>query len=139
MVDVRRVGILSPGDMGAGIGLALSQSGLEVLTCLAGRSDLTRLRAEEAGIMDVADYDTLVQQVDLLLSVLVPSEARSIADQVAASLQRTGARPVLAECNAIAPQTVRDIERVIRAAGGNFVDAGIVGSPPRHAGDSAHV
>ena len=32
MVEVRRVGILSPGDMGAGIGLALRQSGLDVLT-----------------------------------------------------------------------------------------------------------
>jgi len=139
MVDVRRVGILSPGDMGAGIGLALTQSGLEVLTCLAGRSDLTRLRAEEAGIKSVPDYDTLVQQVDVVLSVLVPSEARSIANEVAASLQHTRARPVYVECNAIAPQTVRDIEQVIRAAGSEFVDAGIIGSPPRRAGDSTHL
>ena len=137
-MDVRRVGILSPGDMGAGIGLALYQGGLEVKTCLAGRSQLTRLRAEEAGIHDVASYDEFVQGVDVLLSVLVPSEARGIADTVAATLRRTGARPVYVECNAIAPQTVRAIGEVITAAGAPFVDAGIIGSPPRHANDSTH-
>jgi 3-hydroxyisobutyrate dehydrogenase-like beta-hydroxyacid dehydrogenase len=79
-----------------------------------------------------------VQGVDLLLSVLVPSAARAIADDVAASLRRTGARPVYVECNAIAPQTVRAIEEVIRSAGAPFVDAGIIGSPPRHANDSMH-
>jgi 3-hydroxyisobutyrate dehydrogenase-like beta-hydroxyacid dehydrogenase len=124
--------------MGAGIGLALHQGGLEVMTCLAGRSQLTRLRAEEAGIQDLASYDDLVQGVDVLLSVLVPSAARDIAHDVAASLRRTGARPVYVECNAVAPQTVRAVEEVIRSAGAEFVDAGIIGSPPRHANDSAH-
>src|SRR5205809_736690 len=50
MVDVRTVGILSPGDMGAAIGSVLRQSGLDVITCLKDRSQLTRLRAAEAGI-----------------------------------------------------------------------------------------
>jgi 3-hydroxyisobutyrate dehydrogenase-like beta-hydroxyacid dehydrogenase len=128
---IRRVGILSPGDMGAGIGGVLNQTGFEVYTCLAGRSDLTRLRAEEAGFRDLPDYDALVQQVDLVLSVLVPAEARPLADAVAASMRRTGAHPVYADCNAIAPQTVLGIEQVIRDAGANFIDAGIIGGPPR--------
>ena len=136
MVDVNKIGILSPGDMGAGIGTVLHESGLDVLTCLEGRSQLTRLRAAEAGIRGVADLDELVQSVDVLLSVLVPSEARSLGDAVALSLRRTGARPVFVECNAIAPQTVRAIEAVIRAAGSNFVDVGIIGGPPRHPGDA---
>ena len=138
MEEVRRVGILSPGDMGAGIGTALRQGGLELLTCLEGRSELTRLRAAEAGISLVGDYDELIRQVDVLLSVLVPSEARSMAEDVAGSLRRTGARPVFVECNAIAPQTVREIEGIITAAGSTFVDAGIIGGPPRHAGDDTH-
>jgi 3-hydroxyisobutyrate dehydrogenase-like beta-hydroxyacid dehydrogenase len=137
MANVRRVGILSPGDMGAGIGTALRQAGLDVATCLEGRSELTRLRAAEAGIASTASVDELVQSVDVLLSVLVPSEARAIARRVASSLQRTGARPVFVECNAIAPQSVRDIEALINEAGTIFVDAGIIGSPPRHPGDGA--
>src|SRR5438309_5696312 len=137
MVDLPRIGILSPGDMGAGIGAVLHQSGLDVVTCLEGRSQLTRLRAEEAGIRDVANVDDLLGGVDVLLSVLVPAEARSIAETVASSLRRIAARPVFVECNAIAPQTVRTIEGVITAAGCAFIDAGIIGSPPSGAGDTA--
>ena len=126
-----RVGILSPGDMGAAIGDILGQGGLEVLTCLTGRSQLTRLRAEEAGFRAVADDDELVRSVDVLLSVLVPSEARPVAERVAASMRRTDARPVFVECNAIAPQTVAAIETLIVEAGARFIDAGIIGGPPR--------
>lgn len=131
MVEVRTVGILSPGDMGSGIGGVLHKTGLEVLTCLEGRSDLTRLRAREAGMDPAADLDDLVCRVDVLLSVLVPAEARTIAQQVAASLQRTRARPVYVECNAVAPHTVRAIEEIITGAGGGFVDVGIIGGPPQ--------
>ena len=36
-----------------------------------------------------------------------------------------------ADCNAIAPQTARRIEEIVTAAGGHFVDGGIIGGPPR--------
>ncbi|MGH2586554.1 MAG: DUF1932 domain-containing protein [Dehalococcoidia bacterium] len=128
---LRAVGILSPGDMGAAIGKMLHDGGVEVVTCLEGRGELTRLRAREAGFRDAPSLDALVSEVDLLLSVLVPAEALPLAERVAAGLQRTGARPVYADCNAIAPQTVAAIDAVIREAGSGFVDAGIIGGPPR--------
>src|SRR5688500_5199955 len=131
MHDIRRVGILSPGDMGAGIGGVLRQTGLEVLTSLEGRSELTRLRAREGGIADAGSIDDLVQGCDVILSVLVPSEATAIATRVAEGMRRRGAAPVFVECNAIAPQTVLAIEALIRDAGGDFIDAGIIGGPPR--------
>ena len=130
-MTVRSVGIISPGDMGAAVGQVLCDHGLEVVTCLAGRSELTRLRARQAGLREVADYDALVREVDLLLSVLVPAEAMTIAKHVAASLGRTGARPVYADCNAIAPRTVAGIARLVADAGVAFIDAGIIGPPPR--------
>src|SRR6185436_14670911 len=74
--------------------------------------------------------DDLVKKVDIILSSLVPDQAPGIAHEVAEAMKRTGARPVFAECNAIAPVTVEAIEREIRAAGGDFVDAGIIGGPP---------
>jgi 3-hydroxyisobutyrate dehydrogenase-like beta-hydroxyacid dehydrogenase len=132
------VGILSPGDMGAGIGGVLRQTGLDVMTSLEGRSALTRTRAHEAGIRDAGSIDDLVRQSDMVLSVLVPSEASSVAAQVAAAMGRTGARPVFVECNAIAPQTVLAIEQVIRDAGAGFIDAGIIGGPPRAPGGGTH-
>ncbi|HLF76070.1 MAG TPA: DUF1932 domain-containing protein [Dehalococcoidia bacterium] len=131
MADIRRVGILSPGDMGSGIGLVLHANSLDVLTCLEGRSALSRLRAQEAGFRDVPSLDDLVRESDMILSVLVPAEATPIAESVAAAMRRTGATPVYVECNAIAPQTVLAIETTIRSAGATFIDAGIIGGPPR--------
>ncbi|HLF72515.1 MAG TPA: DUF1932 domain-containing protein [Dehalococcoidia bacterium] len=138
MSDVRRVGIMSPGDMGGGIGGVLHESGFEVLTCLAGRSELTRVRAAEAGFRDTGDLDTLAREADVILSVLVPSEATPIAEAIAAAVKRTGAKPVFVECNAIAPQTVAAIEATMRGAGAGFIDAGIIGGPPRP-GYSPHI
>jgi 3-hydroxyisobutyrate dehydrogenase-like beta-hydroxyacid dehydrogenase len=138
MPDVKRVAILSPGDMGGAIGQVLHANGIDVLSCLAGRSELTRERAAEAGFRDVPDVDTLVRESDVILSVLVPSQATPVAEAVAAAMRRTGAHPAFAECNAIAPNTVLAVEHTIRAAGGPFVDAGIIGGPPR-AGYSPHI
>jgi 3-hydroxyisobutyrate dehydrogenase-like beta-hydroxyacid dehydrogenase len=128
---VGKVGILSPGDMGSATAAVLVHHGVEVYTCLAGRSDLTRLRAREAGLRDRPDVDTLVRQADLLLSILVPSEALTVAVQVAESLKRTGARLIYADCNAVSPGTVRRIAEAIEGAGSTFIDAGIIGGPPR--------
>lgn len=138
MPDVKRVAILSPGDMGGAIGQVLDAGGLDVLTCLEGRSELTRRRAAEAGFREVPSLDALVRESDVVLSVLVPAEATAVAEAVAAAMRRTGARPAFAECNAIAPHTVLAIERTIRAAGAPFVDAGVIGGPPR-AGYSPHI
>lgn len=129
-VTVKRVGILSPGDMGGATGGQLRNHGIEVYTCLEGRSDLTRRIAAEAGFVHTSSLDKLVETADLLLSILVPSQAAGLAEQVAAAMTRTGATPVFADCNAIAPQTVEKIGAMIRGAGATFIDAGIIGGPP---------
>lgn len=133
-----RVGIMSAGDMGSGFGSVLHAQGLEVFTCLAGRSDFTRLRATEAGFNDCTDLDQLVSSVDLFLSVLVPSEAMQLAKDVAAAMKRTGSTPVYADLNAIAPNTVLEIESIIRDAGAKFIDGSIIGGPPRE-GYTPHI
>jgi 3-hydroxyisobutyrate dehydrogenase-like beta-hydroxyacid dehydrogenase len=125
------VGIMSAGDMGGGIGDALHRGGLEVFTCLAGRSELTRQRAAEHGFKDTPDPDTLVRQIDLFISVLVPSEAVPLAEAIAAAMKRTGAHPAYADLNAIAPSTVQGIAKLVEAAGAQFIDGGIIGGPPR--------
>ena len=133
-----RIGIMSAGDMGSGFGSVLHTQGLDVHTCLAGRSDFTRLRATEAGFKDSPDLDHLVSNVDLFISVLVPSEAVQLAKDVAAAMKRTGATPVYADLNAIAPNTVLEIESIVRDAGAGFIDGGIIGGPPRE-GYSPHI
>ena len=128
---IRTVGIISAGDMGAAIGNVLRHGGLHVITPLEGRSELTRTRASEAGMRDSGSVDALVDDADLVLSVLVPAEANGIADTVIDAMRNTGKRPPFVECNAIAPQTVAAIGERVTAAGATFIDAGIIGSPPK--------
>lgn len=79
---------------------------------------------------ELPDLDALVREAGLILSVLVPAEAEGVAHQLAAAMQRTGARPVFADCNAISPGTMRRIADVVGAAGTMVIDAGIIGPPP---------
>ncbi len=125
------VGILSAGDMGAAIGAALTAGGVDVATSLEGRSSLTRLRADEAGIRDAGSVRALVEQCGVLLSVLAPSEAVAVAERVAGAMAESGARPVFVECNAVAPQTVQRIATLILDTGAPVIDAGIIGAPPK--------
>ena len=146
-MSVQTVGILSPGEMGAGVGAALRASGLSVLTCLAGRSPASCKRARAAGIEDVPDLSALAARCDLILSILVPAHARGVAAAVGDAARASGATTILADCNAIAPQTVQAIEADLEGSGVTLVDGGIVGGPPRNgqgprvyaSGTAAHV
>ena len=131
---IATVGLLSPGDMGHSIGGVLRANGLRVLTHLGGRSERTRVLAHKAGIDDTPSLEALVREADVLLGVLVPSRASEMAQAVAAAIEATGADLLYVDCNAIAPQTVRQIGETIAAAGGRFADVGIIGPPPRDGG-----
>ncbi|MHB1317486.1 MAG: NAD(P)-dependent oxidoreductase [Anaerolineae bacterium] len=136
MNDLRIVGLLSPGDMGHAVGRVLVEHGLRVITCLEGRSARTRGLAAEAGIEDVASHRELVQQAQLILSIVVPAQALAVAGRVAGAIRAedNGSNLTYADCNAIAPQTARQVEAIITEAGPRFVDAGIIGSPPGRGG-----
>ncbi len=129
-MQVQTIAILSPGDMGGGLGAALARRGFDVVTCLAGRGEETRRRAKRADLRDVADLDSLVTEADLVLSVLPPAAAPALAHEVAAAMTRAGSAPPYADCNAVSPETTRAIGETIAAAGGQFIDGGIVGAAP---------
>ena len=129
-MTVRTVAILSPGDMGHGVGQALRGLGFEVTTCLEGRSDFTKMRAERAGFRALPDLDAVVSGADLILSILPPESALDQARTVAEAMTRTGKTPPYVDCNAVSPDTARDVGAVITAVGASFVDAGILGLPP---------
>jgi 3-hydroxyisobutyrate dehydrogenase-like beta-hydroxyacid dehydrogenase len=135
MSMIGAVGILSPGEMGSGVGEVLHQRGLRVVTCLAGRGAGSRERAARAGFEDVADLEELVRACDMLLSIVPPAVAGAVADQVAAAVRATGASLLYADCNAIAPSTARGIARTMTEAGARFADGGIIGPPPTRRGN----
>ncbi len=130
-MTLKTVGIVSTGDMGHAIARVLRAGGFRTVTCLQGRSARTARLAEAAGCETLPDLATLVAVSDVVLSVVPPASARELAAQMAAALEQTGAQPLFVECNAIAPQTVREIGELVSAAGGRFVDGGIIGLPPR--------
>jgi 3-hydroxyisobutyrate dehydrogenase-like beta-hydroxyacid dehydrogenase len=131
---ITTVGLLSPGDMGHSIGAVLRSNGLQVLTCLQGRSARTRALAEQSGFDDCGSLEELVTKSDIILCVLVPARATAVARQVADAIRVSQADVLYVDCNAISPQTVRGIADLILSTGARFADVGIVGPPPRKPG-----
>ena len=123
------VGIISPGDMGHVVSRVLIDHGLRVVSCLAERSQRIQRLAAKAGVTDLLSYAELVEQADLILSILVPAQAVKAAQRVAEAT--TQADVLYVDCNAVAPRTVKKIDRIIKNVGGNFLDASIIGPPPR--------
>ena len=130
-MPVKTVAVLSPGDMGSGVGAALHANGFEVITSLECRSERTKSLAAQAGLVDVGSLANVVERADLVLSILVPSKAESLAVTAAEAIRRAGKPVAFADCNAVSPETTKRMAKVIGEAGGRFIDAGIIGSPPR--------
>ena len=124
------IAVLMPGDMGHAVGKALADAGYDVVTCLSGRSERTRALAEAGGLRDLDSLDAVATEASLVLSILPPASAMGLARDMAAAMERSGARPVYVDCNAISPGTARDIANVIEAVGAPFIDAGIIGTKP---------
>lgn len=131
MAEIPTVAVMAPGDMGHAVGTVLRQRGVRVITCLDGRSDRTRTLAAKSDIEDVPNDAALVATADILLSILVPAEALNLATRISAAVRQSGEKLLYVDCNAIAPQTARQIGEIVTAAGARVVDAGIIGPPPR--------
>jgi 3-hydroxyisobutyrate dehydrogenase-like beta-hydroxyacid dehydrogenase len=138
-MQIRNVGVVSPGDMGQAIAGRLKESGLNVHTALEGRSERTRTLAREAGLTDCGSMEKLIAACELVISVINPGEALNVARQMAAAMRKTGRKIAFADLNAVSPQTARDMDRMIRDAGGMFIDGGIIGPPPRGEKDKPRI
>jgi len=130
-MQIKTVGILSPGDMGQAIAAVLHENGIKTIAALDDRSPRTRQLAAAANIQDVGSLSQLVIESDVVLSVLVPVAAKAVAKQVAEVIGNVGKQILYVDANAVAPQKVKRIDQIIEAVGGTFVDASIIGPPPR--------
>lgn len=124
------IGIMSPGDMGHAIGRELRQHGMDVVSCVNGRSERTQKLSKQAGIREVQHLHQFVAEADVILSILVPANAESAAAEVAKAIQLSGSTIHYVDCNAVSPETAQRIGQVIRKEGGTFSDASIIGFPP---------
>lgn len=122
------VGLPGAGHMGAGLGWALREGGATVVTTLAGRSARTARLVADAGLTVLDSLDAVVAAAEVILVVTPPAAARDAASAIAEAAGRTGARPLVADLNAISPSTVDSLVRVLD--GLDVVDGSISGPPP---------
>lgn len=120
------IGIVHPGDMGVAVGASAIHNGHHVYWASQGRSAQTRKRAEDNHFIDVGSLEELCKQCPIILSVVPPSAAEEVAEQVVAR----NFKGTFADLNAISPQRAQRIGQRLEASGVKFVDGGIIGPPP---------
>jgi 3-hydroxyisobutyrate dehydrogenase-like beta-hydroxyacid dehydrogenase len=123
------VGVIAPGAMGSAVAKRLVENGLKILTVLEGRSAETVKRARAAGMSDARLAE--IAAADMILSIVPPGEALGLAQHLAPAMNASARKPVYVDCNAVSPETAVAIGRVVSATGARFVDAGIIGGPPK--------
>ena len=127
------IAVIAAGAMGANVGRKLVDAGNIVLTDLDGRSDATRKRAHDAGMIH-ASWTDIIRKADMILSILPPRDAFSFAERVLAEFQGTGridkAPLVFADCNAVNVVTIKKIAALFSTSPIDFLDACIIGGPP---------
>ena len=122
---MKRIGILHPGQMGISIAASAANSGNEVSWVSKGRSEKTRLRAEEHNLIEVGSLLELCQICEIIISVCPPHAA----DNVAKSVIEHDFKGYYLDANAIAPQRAAKIGQMMEDNGIRFIDGGIIGGP----------
>lgn len=131
-MSFKTIGILSIGEMGFHWARLLKSHGVEVLTYDKDRGEVSRKRGANAGVNSVASMAELVQNSELIVSIVVPSAAKRVGDAVAAAVREAGRKDLLfLDANAISPMTADEIAAVTVPAGVQFVDGCIIGSAAR--------
>lgn len=127
--------VVAAGAMGAAVARRLTSAGCTVLTNLDGRSQATRERAASAGMLDVP-LSELAARSQWVLSILPPGDALAFATRYReVAPKQPSSRIAFADCNAVSPETVKKIATLFVGSGISFVDAGIIGGPPKEGYD----
>jgi 3-hydroxyisobutyrate dehydrogenase-like beta-hydroxyacid dehydrogenase len=130
-MKIERIGFMTPGDMGQAVAMQIKAKGFTVFTALGKRSERSRKMAAEVGLIDLGSIEKMTAECDLIMSVMNPGAGLEFATEAAAAIQSQQRKPVFIDCNAVAPDTMYAIDKVIRAAGSRCLDGGIIGPPPR--------
>jgi 3-hydroxyisobutyrate dehydrogenase-like beta-hydroxyacid dehydrogenase len=123
------VGLVGAGAMGSALGAGWV-GGARVVTSTVGRTPRTAALVASAGLTRLETFDDVLAASDLLVSVVPPGAALSAAQGIAEAARRVGARPLVADLNAVSPALVNQIAGVLAAAGLDLVDGAISGPPP---------
>ncbi len=120
-----QVGFLGFGEVAATFSSGLKLNGVDVYTCLNGRSSGTVKNAVDSGVKLCSSYKELAENSDILFSSVVPSMAVEVAEKVGKY-----SKGLFVDVNNISPKTVKDALDKIN--NGKVVDAAIIGSVSRN-------
>ena len=121
------IGILDPGEMGSNFGKLLCEAGFRVITTVEGRSPRTHRLCHESGLSVVDSLGEVIERSDIVISLVSPGAAFSVARDVAANLDGSSRSLIYIEANSISPMTVARISEVLSHLTIDFVDASIFG------------
>lgn len=121
-----RVGILGMGLMGAPMALKLHESGFEVTAWNRTISKLVPLR--EAGLETVEVSARAIASSEITIAIL--SDAAALASTLLAEPAALAGKTIV-HMGTIAPAESRDLHEQIQAAGGDYLEAPVMGSIPQ--------
>lgn len=125
---MNRAGVLYTGEMGTALSRKLVHSGFKVFSCASGRSDRTRMNAENNGIALKENIDEVIAESSLVFCLVPPNHAVNVAERVSGAMGTTGKYPLYVDCNSVGPGTMRRIESVIKECGGELLDGVFIGN-----------
>lgn len=111
--------------MGVSLAASAIASGHNAYWVSAGRSNETRDRATEHGLIECDSLNDCVERCDVIVSICPPAAADDVADQVIVS----GYKGLYVDANAISPMRARSIAERINRSGASYVDGSVIGGP----------
>ncbi|MEU8221886.1 NAD(P)-binding domain-containing protein [Kribbella sp. NPDC048915] len=118
-----RITVFHPGAMGSKLAAQLVTAGHQVSWVPQGRSEASKARADEAGLIGLPFADA-VRTAEVILCSCAPQGAVEIAESVG----RAGFTGLYVEANPLSPKSLHAAQDAVPNA--TFVDAGVVGPPP---------
>ncbi len=118
------VGLLYAGEMGTAVAAVLRDRGVRIISTLAGRSARTAARCQAMGIELLASMDEVVRQSDVVLSLVPPTAAESVAADYARRIDLAPANAIYVDFNSISPELSQSLAGRI---GRQYVDGAING------------
>lgn len=120
-----KVGFVGFGEVASTLSNGLLDSGVNVLTCLHGRSLRTKNKALDMGVNICNSHRELAETSDILISAVTPTTSVEVAREMGKYSQG-----IYVDINNVSPTTV--IEALGLVENKNTVDAAIIGSVKRN-------
>jgi 3-hydroxyisobutyrate dehydrogenase-like beta-hydroxyacid dehydrogenase len=124
-MEKKKIGFLHPGAMGVSLAVTAQNTGHKTYWVSEGRSRDTIERAVKNNIVEIQTVGELCERCSVIICVCPPHAATEVAELVMAC----SFKGIYADVNAISPQRVKRIEHLMKDAGVEFVDGGIIGGP----------